>query len=124
MSAGEFDVIVIGGGPAGSTTGALLADRGHRVLLIEREAFPRYHIGESLIPYTWFSLERLGVAWIDSSRYGQMFGGAIHLLLRCEQSGEIEVGVCVLRGHFDRLLEILLGLLDAPEAQQRETEVV
>ncbi|HSC27431.1 MAG TPA: NAD(P)/FAD-dependent oxidoreductase [Vicinamibacterales bacterium] len=57
----EFDAIVIGGGPAGSTTGALLAARGRRVLLLEREPFPRYHIGESLIPYTWFTLNRLGV---------------------------------------------------------------
>jgi flavin-dependent dehydrogenase len=39
-----FDAIVIGGGPAGSTAGALLADQGHRVLLLEREPFPRYHI--------------------------------------------------------------------------------
>jgi flavin-dependent dehydrogenase len=55
------DVIVVGGGPAGATVGALLAERGHRVLLLEREAFPRYHIGESLIPYTWFTLDRLGL---------------------------------------------------------------
>jgi flavin-dependent dehydrogenase len=59
---------VIGGGPAGSTTGALLAEHGHRVLLLEREPFPRYHIGESLIPYTWFTLDRLGVIdWLKRS---------------------------------------------------------
>ena len=64
----DFDVIVIGGGPSGSTTGALLAERGHRVLLLEREPFPRYHIGESLIPYTWFTLNRLGVVnWLRQS---------------------------------------------------------
>jgi flavin-dependent dehydrogenase len=57
----EYDAIVIGGGPAGSTVGALLAQYGHTVLVLEREAFPRYHIGESLIPYTWFTLDRLGV---------------------------------------------------------------
>jgi flavin-dependent dehydrogenase len=67
-SSSRYDAIVIGGGPAGSTTSALLAERGHRVLLLEREAFPRYHIGESLIPYTWFSLERLGVLdWLKRS---------------------------------------------------------
>jgi flavin-dependent dehydrogenase len=55
------DVIVIGGGPGGSTTAALLAEQGHRVLLLEREFVPRYHIGESLIPFTWFTLDRLGV---------------------------------------------------------------
>jgi flavin-dependent dehydrogenase len=64
----EYDAIVVGGGPAGSTSAALLAEHGHRVLLLEREAFPRYHIGESLIPYTWFTLERLGVIdWLKRS---------------------------------------------------------
>ena len=55
------DVIVIGGGPAGSTAAALLAAKGRRVMLLEREKFPRYHIGESLLPYGYFTLERLGV---------------------------------------------------------------
>ncbi len=55
------DVIVIGGGPAGSTTAALLAMQGRKVLCYDRSAFPRYHIGESLIPYTWFTLDRLGM---------------------------------------------------------------
>jgi flavin-dependent dehydrogenase len=64
----EYDTIVIGGGPGGSTTSALLAEHGHRVLLLEREPFPRYHIGESLIPYTWFTLNRLGVVdWLKRS---------------------------------------------------------
>jgi flavin-dependent dehydrogenase len=64
----QYDAIVIGGGPSGSTAGALLAEQGHRVLLLEREPFPRYHIGESLIPYTWFTLNRLGVVdWLRQS---------------------------------------------------------
>ena len=46
----DYDAIVIGGGPAGSTAGAVLASNGRRVLLLEKEKFPRYHIGESLIP--------------------------------------------------------------------------
>lgn len=64
----HYDAIVIGGGPGGSTVSALLAEYGHRVLLLEREPFPRYHIGESLIPYTWFTLNRLGVTgWLHKS---------------------------------------------------------
>ena len=61
MTNPEYDAIVIGGGPGGSTAAALLAEYGHKVLLLERETMPRYHIGESLIPYTWFTLNRLGL---------------------------------------------------------------
>jgi flavin-dependent dehydrogenase len=57
----NFDTIVIGGGPAGSSASALLAERGLRVLVLEREKFPRYHIGESLLPFTCFLLKRLGL---------------------------------------------------------------
>ena len=44
------DVIVIGGGPAGSTAAAVLSAKGRRVVVLEKEKFPRYHIGESLLP--------------------------------------------------------------------------
>jgi len=57
----DYDVVVAGGGPAGATTATILAEHGRRVLVVERETFPRYHVGESLIPYTWFPLERLGL---------------------------------------------------------------
>jgi flavin-dependent dehydrogenase len=56
-----YDAIILGGGPAGTTAATLLAEKGHRVLLLEKETFPRYHVGESLMPFCWFSLERLGV---------------------------------------------------------------
>jgi len=55
------DVIVIGGGPAGSTAATLLAQRGLSVTLLERERFPRFQIGESLLPYNNDLFERLGV---------------------------------------------------------------
>jgi flavin-dependent dehydrogenase len=57
----QFDALIIGAGPAGSAAAALLAEHGHRVLVIEREKFPRYHVGESLLPFTFGPLQRLGL---------------------------------------------------------------
>src|SRR5690606_14542393 len=57
----NYQCIVVGAGPAGSTTAALLAQAGHATLLVEREKMPRYHVGESLMPETHGTLERLGV---------------------------------------------------------------
>ncbi len=57
----EVDVLVVGGGPAGTTAATLLARRGHRVLLLEKASHPRFHIGESLLPMNLPILERLGV---------------------------------------------------------------
>jgi flavin-dependent dehydrogenase len=59
QSNGPPDVVVIGGGPAGSTVSTLIAQQGYRVTLFERERFPRFHIGESLIPETYWVLKRL-----------------------------------------------------------------
>ncbi len=55
------DAIVVGGGPAGTTTASVLAMHGRKVVLLDKVGFPRYHIGESLIPYTYFTLERIGM---------------------------------------------------------------
>src|SRR5256886_347018 len=58
---GSPDVVVIGGGPAGSTVSTLMAQQGLKVQLFERERFPRFHIGESLIPETYWVLKRLNM---------------------------------------------------------------
>ncbi|MBA3549950.1 MAG: tryptophan 7-halogenase [Nannocystis sp.] len=63
-----FDVIIVGCGPAGSTAANLLSQAGRRVLVLEREQFPRFHIGESLLPIDLPLFERLGVK-IDAAAY-------------------------------------------------------
>jgi flavin-dependent dehydrogenase len=61
LSPAPWDALIIGAGPAGCAAAAILAEHGRRVLLLEREKFPRYHIGESLIPFTFHPLQRLGL---------------------------------------------------------------
>jgi flavin-dependent dehydrogenase len=74
----EFDVVVIGGGPAGSTLAALLAKRGRKVLVLDRERFPRYHIGESLIPGFMRPMEELGlVERLEARGFEKKYGGTL-----------------------------------------------
>jgi flavin-dependent dehydrogenase len=61
MTTASPDVIVIGGGPSGSAAATLIAQKGYRVELFEREHFPRFHIGESLIPHTYHVIDRLNL---------------------------------------------------------------
>lgn len=66
----RYEAIIIGGGPAGASAAAILAEYGHRVLVLERERFPRYHIGESLIPFSYQPLDRLGlIPWLKRSHF-------------------------------------------------------
>ena len=58
----QSDVLVIGGGPGGSTAALRLAEKGYRVTLLEKARHPRFHIGESLLPANLPLFERLGVA--------------------------------------------------------------
>src|SRR3989442_12157800 len=59
MSSSTYDVAIIGGGPAGSTAATLLARAGRRVILFERDKFPRFHIGESLLPFSMKAFTRM-----------------------------------------------------------------
>ena len=78
MNSGMYDVAIIGGGPAGSTTAALLARAGRRVVLFEREKFPRFHIGESLLPFSMKSFTRLGLQEkFVKAGFAKKYGGEI-----------------------------------------------
>lgn len=61
MNSNTYDVIVVGGGPAGSTAASILAREGRSVILFEREQFPRHHIGESLMTDTYWTFQRAGL---------------------------------------------------------------
>ena len=61
VSSASPEVVVIGAGPAGLSAAAILAEYGHKVIVVDRDRFPRYRVGESLIPFTYHSLERLGL---------------------------------------------------------------
>src|SRR5579862_1273417 len=82
MTVNQCDVLVVGGGPAGSTIAALLAQRGDNVVLIEKDRHPRFHIGESLLPMNLPLFEELGVAdeiaRIGIPKYGVEFVSPWH----------------------------------------------
>jgi flavin-dependent dehydrogenase len=72
-----YDVAIIGGGPAGSTAATLLANAGRRVVVFEREKFPRFHIGESLLPFSMQAFDRLGVRDKLDATFLPKYGGEI-----------------------------------------------
>ncbi len=78
----ECDVVIVGGGPAGSTAAALLAERGYQVVLLEKAHHPRFHIGESLLPANLPLLEKLGIAEqvkaIGMEKWGAEFVSPYH----------------------------------------------
>jgi flavin-dependent dehydrogenase len=114
METGHFDVIVIGGGPAGSTAGTLLAKHGWKVLILEKEKFPRFKIGESMLPGSLRTLDRMGVkkkidaADVVIKRGGRIISGCgdktneflFNDVFRCVQATSYQVK----RALFDKIL--------------------
>lgn len=80
MAVSEFDALVIGGGPGGSTTATFLAKAGKSVLVLEKEHFPRFHVGESLLPYNRRIFHELGVLpKLEKANLIKKFGAQFHL---------------------------------------------
>ena len=74
-----YDAAIIGGGPAGSTAAALLAQAGRSVVVLERDKFPRFHIGESLLPFSMKAFSRLGLhEKFKRAGFMEKFGGAMY----------------------------------------------
>lgn len=102
----DYDVAVVGGGPAGCTAATLLAQHGHKVLLLERDQHPRFHIGESMLPFSEPVVKRLGIDWGNSGLFksGAVFmdetsGQRMHFPLSIDRNAyQIE------RAPFDQLL--------------------
>lgn len=110
----DFDFAVAGGGPAGSSAAISLGQRGHSVVLFERETFPRFHIGESLLSTANDAFATLGVAkQIETASFPAKWGA--HLYTHDGQSGRYVDFTCVrevtkpqtyqvCREEFDRIL--------------------
>lgn len=114
MPDATYDVAIIGGGPAGSTAATLLARAGRKVIVCEREKFPRFHIGESLLPISMKTFTRLGVhEKFEQAGFVKKFGG--EMASACSEEGvkfyfkdgfgsQTETSYQVPRAEFDKLL--------------------
>jgi flavin-dependent dehydrogenase len=108
-----FDVAIIGGGPAGSSAGTLLALAGRHVVIFEKEKFPRFRVGESTLPATLDTLERMGVKEkIDRGGFLIKYGGEIvsacgqrvRFYFRNGRKAKRPTAYQVLRSEFDKIL--------------------
>src|SRR5215475_10559754 len=114
MNSSIYDVAIVGGGPAGSTAAALLASAGRRIVLFEREKFPRFHIGESLLPFSMKAFTRVGLhEKFLRAGFLKKYGGEI--MGACSDSGtkfyfkdgyrsKTDHSYQVTRGDFDKVL--------------------
>lgn len=76
----DYDVLIIGGGPGGSTAATFLVLAGKRVVVLEKEHFPRFHIGESLLPYSRQIFDELGVSSaLEAAKFPKKLGAQFHL---------------------------------------------
>jgi flavin-dependent dehydrogenase len=126
-----YDAVVIGGGPAGSTVATALARAGRSVVLFEKDRFPRFHVGESLLPHNLPIFERLGVAEKIRAagfqeKYGAFFwneqtGGTRPVVFANAWDDRHPMAYQVKRGDFDQLL---LRHSEASGARVREETAI
>src|SRR6478672_4547933 len=114
MSGDIYDVAIIGGGPGGSTAAALLARAGRRVIVLERDKFPRFHIGESLLPFSMRAFSRLGLhekfaragfmEKFGGEMYGACGGDGVKFYFEDGFRSQTDRSYQVTRADFDKLL--------------------